>query len=138
MAILLIPVIISVKEMVEFFHGFDLPVVLHSCGNVTEALPLIASAGFDALNPMEAKAGCNVVAFAKQYGDRLAFIGGMDALIFESGDRERIRREVVRLCTTMKEIGARYVFGSDHSISPNVKLADFQYAIDVYKDYRMY
>lgn len=126
------------KEMVEFFHGFDLPVVLHSCGNVTEALPLIASAGFDALNPMEAKAGCDVVAFAKQYGDRLAFIGGMDALIFESGDRERIRREVVRLCTTMKEIGARYVFGSDHSISPNVKLADFQYAIDVYKDYRMY
>jgi uroporphyrinogen decarboxylase len=126
------------KEMVDFFHGFDLPVVLHSCGNVTEALPLIVSAGFDALNPMEAKAGCDVVAFAKRYGDRLAFIGGMDALIFESGDRERIRHEVVRLCTTMKEIGAPYVFGSDHSISPNVRLADFQYAVDVYKDHRMY
>lgn len=126
------------KEMVDFFHAYDLPVVLHSCGGITAALDLIAGAGFDALNPMEAKVGCDVVAFARQYGDRLAFIGGMDARLFESGDRQRIRDEVVRLCTSLKDAGARYVFGSDHSISPNVKLADFQYAIDVYKANMMY
>ena len=126
------------KELVDFFHGYDLPVVLHSCGGITNAIELIVGAGFDALNPMEVKAGCDVVAFARKYGDRLAFVGGMDARVFESGDRQRIRTEVVRLCTSIKDIGARYVFGSDHSISPNVKLGDFRYAIDVYKENMMY
>ena len=126
------------KEMVDFFHEYDLPVVLHSCGGIGEALDLIAGAGFDALNPMEAKAGCDVVSFAERYGDRLAFVGGMDARIFESGDRDSIRSEVSRLCKSMKEIGARFVFGSDHSISPNVALADFRYAIDIYRENMAY
>jgi uroporphyrinogen decarboxylase len=126
------------KEMVDFFHAYDLPVVLHSCGGVSQALDLIVGAGFDALNPMEVKAGCDVIDFAKRYGDRLAFIGGMDARVFESGDRRRIRNEVVRLCASLKDAGARYVFGSDHSISPNVRLSDFRYAIEVYKEHMMY
>ncbi len=29
------------KEMVDFFHGYDLPVVLHTCGSTAQALPLI-------------------------------------------------------------------------------------------------
>jgi len=126
------------KEMVGFFHDRDIPVVLHSCGCVTEALPLIVDAGFDGLNPMEVKAGCDVLKYAEQYGDRLAFIGGLDARILESGDRDLIRNEVVRLVEGMKRIGARYVFGSDHSISTNVRYADFQYALDVYREHMMY
>jgi len=126
------------REMVDFFHGYDIPVVLHSCGGITEALDLVVAAGFDALNPMEAKAGCDVVAFARRHGDRLAFVGGMDARIFESGDRRRIRDEVIRICRSMRDAGARYVFGSDHSISTNVKLADFRYALEVFRDHMTY
>ncbi len=126
------------KEMVDFFHSYDLPVVLHSCGGIKEALGLIVGAGFDALNPMEAKAGCDVISFAKQYGDKLAFVGEMDARIFEAGNKDQIRKEVIRLCTSLKDIGARYVFGSDHSISPNVKLENFKYAIDIYRENMMY
>ncbi len=126
------------REMVDFLHGYDLPVVLHSCGGITEALYLIAGAGFDALNPMEVKAGCDVVQFAKKHGDRLAFIGGLDARVLESGNRQRIRAEVIRLCTSLKGVGARYVFGSDHSISPNVKLADFHYALETYRTHMTY
>lgn len=126
------------KELVDFFHGYDLPVVLHSCGGVEEALPLIVAAGFDALNPMEAKAGCDALRFAERYGDRLAFVGGLDARVFESGDRDRIRREVTRLVEGMKSLGARYVFGSDHSLSTNIRYADFQCAVGVYRDHMLY
>ena len=109
------------KEIVDFFHAYDLPVVFHCCGKMEEALPLIVDAGFDALNPMEVKAGCDVLKFAEKYGDRLAFIGGFDARILESGDRDLIRKEVTRLIKGVKSIGARYFFGSDHSLSPNVE-----------------
>jgi uroporphyrinogen decarboxylase len=124
------------KEMVDFFHGHDLPVVLHSCGCQRPALPLIVQAGFDALNPMEAKAGNDLLAYAEQYGDRLVFIGGLDARILESGDREHIRREVTRLMAGMKSRGARFVYGSDHSVSTNVRYEDFAYAVEVYRGQR--
>ena len=126
------------KEIVDFFHEYDLPVVLHACGNITQAVPLVVAAGFDGLNPMEAKAGCDALAFAAEYGDKLAFFGGLDARVLESGDRDLIRRETTKIVVGMKERGARYVFGSDHSVSTNVRLADFEYAIEVYREHMAY
>lgn len=125
-------------EVVDFFHSYGLPVVLHTCGRTTEALPLIVEAGFDALNPMEVKAGNDLFQFAEQYGDRLAFIGGVDTRIFETGDKELIRREVIRYINGMKERGARWVFGSDHSISTNTTYESFKYAVNVYREHMWY
>ena len=125
-------------ELVDFFHGYDLPVVLHACGGITEAVPLIIDAGFDGLNPMQVAAGCDVLEYAEKYGDRLAFFGGLDKMVFESGDREHMRRQVDHLINGIKERGGRYVFGSDHSVSTNVTLADFQYVVDLYRERMWY
>jgi uroporphyrinogen decarboxylase len=126
------------RELVEFFHARGLPVVLHSCGNITEAMPMIVAAGFDALHPCEVKAGCDILRFAEQYGDKLAFIGGLDVRVLESHDRGHIHREVVRLIGGMKERGARFLFGTDHSVSTNVDYADYVYALEVYRENMMY
>lgn len=126
------------KEIVDFFHSMDLPVVLHSCGNINAGIPLIVEAGFDALNPMEAKAGCDALILAEKYGDKLAFIGGLDARVLESGDKDLIKREVIRIVEGMKFQGARYIFGSDHSVSPLVEYEDFKYAIDIYREHMLY
>ncbi len=127
------------KEMVDFFHSYDLPVVLHTCGSTAQALPLIVEAGFDALNPMERKAKDNdPFVFAERYGDRLAFVGGLDARVFESNDREIIRREVSAYIEGMKERGARLIFASDHSISPNMRYESYLYALEVYREHMLY
>ena len=125
-------------EIVDFFHGYDLPVVLHTCGLVEPALDLICAAGFDALNPIEVKAGNDPLRIADKYADRLAFIGGLDARILESGDRDLIRREVTNLVEGMKSRGASFVYASDHSISPNVTYQDFLYSIEVYREHMYY
>jgi uroporphyrinogen decarboxylase len=127
------------REMIDFFHGYDLPVVLHTCGSTAQALPLIVDAGFDALNPMERKAKDNdPFAFAEAYGDRLAFIGGLDARVFETNDKHTILREVTGYIEGMKQRGARLVFASDHSISPNTSYESYCYALDVYREHMMY
>jgi uroporphyrinogen decarboxylase len=125
-------------ELVAFFHGYDLPVVLHSCGFTEPALDLICSAGFDGLNPMEVKAGNDPLRIAEKYGDRLTLVGGLDARVLESGDRGLIRREVSALIEGMKSRGARYVFASDHSLSTNVRYDDFRCALEVYREHMMY
>lgn len=127
------------KELVDFFHSYDLPVVLHTCGSVAQALPLIVDAGFDALNPMERKAKDNdPFKFAEKYGDRLAFIGGLDARVFESNDRDIIRREVKKYVEGMKVRDARLVLATDHSISPITRYESYSYALEVYRECMMY
>jgi uroporphyrinogen decarboxylase len=120
-------------ELVEFFHSYDLPVVLHTCGYTEPLLDLIVDAGFDGLNPMEVKAGNDPLRIATKYKERLALFGGLDARVLESHDRGLIEREVRRLIEGMKRLEARFVFASDHSISTNVDYDDYRYAVDVYR-----
>lgn len=125
-------------EMCDFFHRYDLPVVLHSCGFTEPIIDMAIEAGFDGLNPMEVKAGNDPLRIADKVGDRLALIGGLDARILESRDRNLIQTEVIKLVDGMKDRGARFVFASDHSLSTNVRLDDFQFAISVYRDHMLY
>jgi len=126
-------------ELVAWFHEKGLPVILHTCGSVAEAVPMIIDAGFDALNPMERKALNNdPFLFAQQYGDKLAFVGGLDARVFESNDRDHIQREVASYIDGMKARGARLVFASDHSISPRTEYDSYRYALDVYREHMWY
>ncbi len=125
-------------EFIEFLHSYGLPVVLHTCGRTAEAIPLIIEAGFDGLNPMEVKAGNDTFKFAEQYGDELAFIGGFDTRIYESGDKELIRREVIKMVEGMKARGARYVFASDHSISTLTTYESFKHGLEVYREHMWY
>ncbi|MCY3024116.1 MAG: hypothetical protein NTW87_34495 [Planctomycetota bacterium] len=123
------------KEMVDFFHSYDLPVVLHSCGFQEPMIPLAIQAGFDALNPMEVKAGNDILKFAEKYGDRLVFVGGLDARILESGDHKVIRRGVTDFIKGMRKRKARFVYGSDHSLSTNINYKDFLYSLEIYRDH---
>ena len=46
------------KEIVGMFkHDYGLDVLVHSCGDIRQAVPLFIEAGIDCLQPMEAKAG---------------------------------------------------------------------------------
>jgi uroporphyrinogen decarboxylase len=127
------------SELVAFIHSYDLPVILHSCGSVAQAVPMIIEAGFDALNPMERKAkGNDPFVFAEKYGDKLAFVGGLDVRFFETNDREIIRREIAGYMEGMKERGARLVFASDHSIPPTVSYDTYQFILEVYREHMMY
>ena len=123
-------------ELVAFFHSYDLPVVLHSCGYQEPIIPFIIEAGFDGLNPMEVKAGNDIFKYAEQYADQICFVGGLDARVLESGDRPLIKREVSNLIEGMKARGAKYIYGSDHSLSTNIDYQDFLYSLEVYREHR--
>jgi hypothetical protein len=88
---------------------------------------------------MERKAKDNdPFVFAEKYGDRLAFVGGLDARIFESNDKDLIRKEIAYYIDGMKARGARLVFASDHSLSTNVMYDTYRYAVDVYREHMVY
>ena len=88
---------------------------------------------------MERKAKDNdPFAFAEKYGDRLAFVGGLDARVFETNDREIVRREMIAYIEGMKSRGARLVFASDHSLSTNVRYDTYRYAVEIFREHMLY
>ena len=122
------------REIVDFYHSHDVPVLLHSCGYVEEALPLIEEAGFDGLDPMERRAGCDPQVFIEKTGSRILLRGGFDKTILESGDRAAMKQSLLELLAMMKVNGVRYMFSTDHSVSTNVTYADYRYVVDVFRD----
>jgi hypothetical protein len=97
-------------------------------------LPLVVQAGFDGLHPMEVKAGNKIFKFVEKYGDRLMFVGGLDERILESHDHAVIRKGVTDFMRGMKSRGARFVYGSDHSLSTNIDYQDYLFSLQVYRE----
>ena len=122
------------EEIVDWLHGFDIQVVLHCCGFVEPLLPHIVGAGFDALHAMEQRAGCDLLRISQQYGRDIALIGGIEAEMFESGDRDWMRRRIDEVTDAMKSDGTPYCFASDHSISTNVSYGDYRYAVEYFRE----
>ena len=128
-------------ELVDFFHSYGLPVILHSCGDVRQVFGQLVQTGWDCLQPMEAKAGNFVLDYADQmtdYGRRLGFMGNIDVTVLNTGDRDRIRAEVELKVKGMVQRGAGYCFHSDHSIPPDVSYDSYRFAVEVMRECGQY
>ena len=120
------------KALMDFIHGCGLPVLWHACGDVRKLVPGMIEAGINCLQPMEAKAGCDVLELARLYGDRIAFMGNIDVTKLNTNDRDLIRREVEGKLRALRERRVPYVFHSDHSIPPDVRLDSYRFALELF------
>ncbi len=73
---------------------------LHSCGNNTLALPDLIEAGVNVFHPVQ-KGTMDEAAIARQFGDQLTFLAGVDVQhALQEMDTEGVRSEVRRLIDT--------------------------------------
>jgi uroporphyrinogen decarboxylase len=77
------------KKFFDLCKSKGMKVIYHSDGNLSQLLPLLIEAGIDCIQPMEARAGNNVVEYTQLYGDRISFIGNINADILAT-DKEQI------------------------------------------------
>ncbi len=91
------------RELIDFYHEHGVLALFHSDGAVAKVLPMLADLGIDAFNPVEAKAvGNDIFSFAELYADKFGFIGGLDARIFETNDKDTIQKAVRDFIQGMK------------------------------------
>ncbi len=125
------------KKICDFFHEHDLKVILHSCGNVTALVPDLIRAGFDCLQPLEVKAGMDLLALKEQYGQELAFMGGIDVRKMANPDPRVIEDEIRTKVGIAKRDGG-YIYHSDHSVPDDVSFDRFKYVIELVHRYGSY
>ena len=116
-----------VKALIDLCHEHGLMTVYHGCGDARAILDDMVELGLNAYNPLEAKAGLDVVELKSRYADRLAFVGNIDVRVLESGDPDKIEQEVRYKLRAAR--GGGFVFQSDHSISSNVAPESYELAI---------
>lgn len=125
-----------VRAIVEECHAHGLPVIYHGCGNVRSIFGDFIEAGVDAYNPLEAKAGLDVVDLRRQYGHKIAFCGNMDVLTWAHGTEEELRRVVLTKLNAAK--GGGFIFQSDHSVPSNVSARNYEYVIALVREHGRY
>jgi uroporphyrinogen decarboxylase len=86
-------------------------------------VPELVEIGIDALNPVEIKAGMDVLKLKREFGDKIVLHGGINAVLWDK--KEEIIAEIDRTVPVLKENGG-YIFSSDHSIPNSVSLENFQ------------
>jgi len=125
-----------VKALIDECHQHGLMTIYHGCGNARDIFDDFVELGLDAYNPLEVKAGLDVVELKKRYAGKLAFVGNIDVRMLEAGDPDAIRNEVRYKLQAAR--GGGYVFQSDHSISSDVAPESYALAVQCLREYGCY
>jgi uroporphyrinogen decarboxylase len=105
-------------------HGYQ--ALLHSCGAIHKVIGRLIDAGVDCLHPIQALAdNMEAETLARDFGGRIAFMGGIDTQdLLVNGNPEKVKEDVRRV---KKLLGPRLVVSPSHeAVLPNVPPANLE------------
>lgn len=111
-------------------------VIYHGCGNASAVYPDLMNLGIHGYNPIEAKAGLDVVDLKRQYGNAWCWIGNLDVRVLETNDPARVKQEVLRKLNAAK--GGGFIPQSDHSVSLAVSAATYDQVVKLVRKHGRY
>ena len=99
----------------------DVKVNYHTCGSVYPLVEDLIDIGVDALNPLQVSArNMDPTKLKKDFGNRLAFWGGMDThRLLPFGTPDEVRKETRRMIDLMGR-GGGYILATVHNIQAEV------------------
>lgn len=127
----------TLRRLFQYFKAKGLPVILHSCGCVRDLIPRFIEDGLTCLQPLEVKAGMDLIALKREFGDQLAFMGGIDVRAMADADPAVIEEEIATKISYAK-VGGGYVYHSDHSVPNNVSLDRYRRVLELVRKYGAY
>ena len=126
----------TVARIIELAHQHGLLVMYHGCGNANAIFEDMIEIGLDGYNPLEAKADLDVVDLRERLGHRLTFCGNSDIRVWERGDPDEVRSEVLHRLRAAE--GGGYVFMSDHSVASDVSGRTYDQIVKLVRQYGTY
>lgn len=111
-------------ELTDAIDKLGLPMLLHSCGRITDYLPDLAQTRIAAIHPMQRTAGMDLAWMKANYGTRFCLIGNIDSSrTLPYGTPAEVEAEV-REALRVAAPGGGYVLASDHSLHDGIPPAN--------------
>lgn len=98
-----------------------------SDGDMTPVLEAFLDCGVNVMHPFEPAAGMDMVAVRREYGDRVAMLGGIDKHVLRRS-KDEIDRELQYKMQPLMRTGGT-VFGLDHRIPNGTPLENYRYYV---------
>lgn len=110
-------------------------VAQHSCGYIDKLLPDMVDAGLNGIQALEPAAGVDLTYLKETLGDRVCFMGGMDASRVLNFETPKEIEEEVKRCIKAAAKGGGYFAGPSHNILnvPWENVLAFRAAIEKYR-----
>jgi hypothetical protein len=103
--------------------------ILHNCGNNMPLMEMFIEAGVDCYQSLQTTAGMEVGRLKAQFGDRMAFWGGVGVEVLIQGRPDEVRKEV-RTAMERGAPGGGFILGPSHSIAKNTPYENFMAMLD--------
>ncbi|MDY6877234.1 MAG: uroporphyrinogen decarboxylase family protein [Chloroflexota bacterium] len=117
------------KRLAEIAHTHDMPFLLHSCGNLGQIMDdLIEDVGIDAKHSFEDVIQ-PVAEAKKQYGDRVAILGGIDVDFLCRSDEDQVRAHTRRVIETCAP-GGGWALGTGNTVANYIPLQNYLAMLD--------
>jgi uroporphyrinogen decarboxylase len=117
------------KRLVDYAHDHGKLVVLHACGNVREVMEdLVEDVGIDAKHSFEDVIQ-PVADFKRQYGSRIAVMGGIDVDTLARASEQEVRRYTRRAIEECAP-GGGWALGSGNSVANYIPVGNFLAMLD--------
>lgn len=124
----------ALRRIFDYFKSRQMPVILHTDGHVHDLIPYFVEDGLACLQPLEVKAGMDLVELKGAWHKKLAFMGGIDVQAMAAPDPAVIEEEIRRKIPAAKR-GGGYIYHSDHSVPDNVSLAQYERTLELVRSY---
>lgn len=126
------------KKMVSTFKRRGAKVLLHTDGQIMPLIDDVLWMGLDGVHPIERAAGMSLETMKKKYGDKLTFIGNVNAkTVLQHGPSNMIKKQVLE-CLGIAAPGGGYILASDHSIHEGIPSANAKFMFKTAKRFGKY
>ena len=109
-----------IREMCDCIHSLGAKVMFHSCGSIRPFISELIELGVDVLDPIQPVAGMAPELLKAEFGDRLAFHGGIDMQrLLPFGTPDEVRTTARHYCETLGAAGG-YILAPAHLFQPDI------------------
>ncbi|MDR1292360.1 MAG: hypothetical protein LBJ91_03055 [Clostridiales Family XIII bacterium] len=109
------------KSIEQIKHFKDVPVFMHSDGDMRSVIPQIIECGFDGLQSIQPSAGMDIAGIKREFGKDLCLMGNVDLnQLLPFGTPEEVEREVTELIEVAGE-GGGFILSTCNILTDSVK-----------------
>lgn len=111
-----------IADLAEYISSLNVPVLLHSCGNINSYLDDLARTKICSVHPLQRTAHMDLKTIKEKYGHRFCIIGNIDSTrTLPFGTPAEVAAEV-REAIEIAAPGGGYVLASDHSLHDGIPI----------------
>jgi len=119
------------KQRAAQIRGRGQQLLLHNCGNNVPLMEMFIEAGVQCYQSLQTIPAMDIGGLTQQFGDRLAFWGGVPVELLVGGTPEQVRRCVHETMARCKDRG-RLILGPSHSVAYGTRYDNFMAMLDEY------